>query len=51
MEHITTGGILVGALNEGYIDEQAGNQIWPNMIGKKRMLPTDTFTEYLKTIK
>lgn len=51
LEHITTGGILVAALNEGYIDEQAGNQIWANMIGKKRMLPTDTFTEYLKTIK
>ena len=51
LEHITTGGILVAALNEGYVDEQTGNQIWLNMINKRRMLPTPTFTEYLKTIK
>lgn len=51
LEHITTGGILAAALDEGYINEQTGNQIWTNMIGKKRMLPTATFTEYLKTIK
>ena len=51
LEHITTGGILVAALDEGYIDEQTGNQIWANMISKRRMLPTPTFTEYLKTIK
>lgn len=51
LEHITTGGILVAALKKGYIDEQTGNQIWTNMIGKRRMLPTSTFTEYLKTIR
>lgn|SRR5690554_3251590 len=51
LENITTGGILVAALNEGYIDEQTGNQIWAKMISKRRMLPTSTFTEYLKTIK
>ena len=51
LEHITTSDILVAALNEGYIDEQTGNQIWANMISKRRMLPTPTFTEYLKTIK
>jgi predicted nucleic acid-binding protein len=51
LEHITTGGILVAALNEGYIDEQTGNQIWTNMISRRRMLPTPTLTEYLKTIK
>lgn len=51
LEHITTGDILVAALNKGYIDEQTGNQIWTNMIGKRRMLPTTTFTDYLKTIK
>ena len=27
-----------------------GNQIWKNVIRKRRMLPTATFTEYLKTI-
>lgn len=51
LEHITTGDILVDALNKGYIDELTGNQIWTTMIGKRRMLPTTTFTEYLKMIK
>ncbi len=51
LEHITTGDILVAALNKGYIDEPTGNQIWTNMISKRRMLPTATFTEYLKRIE
>jgi predicted nucleic acid-binding protein len=51
LEHITTSDILVEALTKGYIDEQKGNQIWKNMISKRRMLPTTTFTEYLKTFK
>lgn len=51
LEHITTGGILVDALNEGYIDEHIGNKIWTNMISKRRMLPTTSFSEYLKTMK
>lgn len=48
LKHITTGDILLAALNEGYINEIVGNQIWKNMIAKKRMLPTLTFTEYLQ---
>lgn len=51
LEHITTGGILVEALNKGYIDEQTGNQIWTNMISKRRILPTASFTEYLKAFR
>lgn len=51
LEHITSGDILVEALNKGYIDEPKGNQIWKNMIAKRRMLPTDTFTDYLDMIK
>ena len=51
LEHITTGGILVAALNKGFIDEQTGNIIWAKMIDKRRMLPTATFTDYLKKIK
>jgi predicted nucleic acid-binding protein len=51
LEHITTGDILVAALNKGYIDEATGNKIWQDMIGKRRMLPTATFTEYLKMDK
>ena len=51
LEHITTGDILVAALSKGFIDEPTGNQIWTNMISKRRMLPTATFTEYLKMIE
>lgn len=51
LEHVTTGDILEAALNKGYIDETTGNQIWINMIAKRRILPTSTFTEYLKTSK
>lgn len=51
LEHVATGDILVAALDKGYIDETTGNQIWSNMVAKRRMLPTATFTEYLKTIK
>jgi predicted nucleic acid-binding protein len=51
LEHVTTGDILETALNKGYIDETTGNQIWINMIAKRRILPTSTFTEYLKTSK
>ena len=51
LEYITSGDILVDALSKGYIDEVKGNEIWKNMIGKRRMLPTDTFTDYLNMIK
>ena len=51
LDHITTGDILVAAWRKAYIDETTGNQIWSNMIAKRRMLPTSTFTEYLKTSK
>ena len=50
LEHVATGDILVTALNKGYINEATGNQIWSNMIAKRRILPTTTFSEYLKTI-
>jgi len=45
LEHIAAGDILVAALSEGYIDVLKGDQIWKNMIVKRRMLPTVTFTE------
>lgn len=51
LEHVATGDILLAALNKGYIDETTGNKIWSNMIAKRRMLPTSTFAEYLKTRK
>ncbi len=50
LNHITTGDILVAALNEGYIDEKTGDQIWSKMLAKRRLLPEASFTDYLKSI-
>jgi len=49
LDHVTTGDILVSALKAGYIDENTGNQIWSNMISKRRILPANSFSDYLKT--
>lgn len=49
LKHITTGDILIKAMNSGIISETDGNDIWANMIRKKRMLPTATFTDYIKS--
>jgi len=50
LAHVTTGDILVESLHRGLIDENIGDQIWSNMLRKRRLLPTLTFTEYLKQI-
>lgn len=50
LEYVTTGKILVAALQAGYIDETAGNQIWRKMIVRMRILPTKSFTDYLKMV-
>lgn len=47
--HITTGDILIEAQNKGLITEAEGNVLWSEMIKKRRMLPTPTFTDYLKS--
>ena len=48
LKHITTGDILVEALDQGIITEIDGNAIWANMIAKNRILPTASFSDYLK---
>ena len=48
LNHITTGDILLAALNKGYIEENKGNQIWSNMLAKKRLLPGVSFTDFLE---
>lgn len=45
--HITTGDILIEAMNAGIIMESEGNIVWADMIRKKRMLPAATFSEFL----
>lgn len=49
LEHITTGDILMKALNTGIISETDGNDIWADMIRRRRMLPAATFTDYMET--
>lgn len=51
LKHITTGDILVEALDNNYITEDEGNTIWANMIAKNRKLPNSTFTEFLVSKK
>ncbi|MGN1343010.1 MAG: hypothetical protein ACI4U3_00405 [Traorella sp.] len=47
LKHIDTGQILLEALKRGIITEVDGNSIWSKMLKKKRMLPGNSFTEYL----
>lgn len=46
--HITTGDILIEAMNAGFLTEAEGNTIWTEMIQRKRILPAKTFSDYLK---
>lgn len=48
LKHITTGEILIEALNRNFITEEEGNKIWEMMIKKRRKLGADTFTEYIR---
>lgn len=48
LHHITAGDILCEALMVGIITENDGNEIWSEMLRRKRMLPAKTFTEYLE---
>lgn len=49
LKHITTGDILIEALNKGYITEENGNNIWANMLAKRRKLGASSFSEYIKS--
>lgn len=48
LKHIDTGQILIEAMKKKLITEVDGNDIWKQMLQKKRMLPVDTFSEYLE---
>lgn len=47
IKHITTGDILIMAMEAKLITEVDGNDIWNKMIVRRRKLPTLTFSEYL----
>ncbi len=48
LQHKTTGDILKEALEKGLINEIGGNQIWHDMIKKRRKLGYSTFSDFLK---
>lgn len=48
LQHMTTGDILKEALDRGLITESIGNQLWQNMLQKRRRLGYHSFSEYLK---
>lgn len=50
LSHKTTGDILKDALIKGLITEAQGNQLWDQMLKKKRKLGADTFTKYLNQL-
>ena len=47
LQHMTTGDILKEALERGLITETIGNQLWQNMLQKRRRLGYQSFSEYL----
>ncbi|NMB41152.1 MAG: hypothetical protein GX996_04365 [Firmicutes bacterium] len=49
LKHLGTGDILIAAFKAEHIDEVEGNNIWQNMLAKRRALPKPTFSEYLRT--
>ncbi|GAU75823.1 hypothetical protein [Fusibacter sp. 3D3] len=51
LRHITTGDILIEALEKGLITEAEGNTIWASMLAKRRKLGAGSFTEYLSLKK
>lgn len=48
LKHVDTGMILIEALEKGIITEEEGNTIWQKMLDRKRKLPAESFSEYLK---
>ncbi|PHS28847.1 MAG: hypothetical protein COA82_13280 [Alkaliphilus sp.] len=47
LEHITTGDILLSALERGFITEEEGNTVWAGMLAKRRMLPCNSFSKFI----
>lgn len=48
LEYITTGEIMKEALEKGIISEKLGNNIWANMLAKRRRLGANTFSDYIR---
>lgn len=48
LKHMTTGDILLEALEKFYITEKQGNKLWADMLAKRRKLGAATLTDYWK---
>ncbi len=51
LQHRTSADIMIEALEYHLISEGQGNVIWRDMLQRNRKLPTDTFSQYLKSRK
>lgn len=49
LKHMTTGDIMIEALDKGYITKAQGNALWASMLNKRRKLGAKTFSDYLKS--
>ena len=51
LRHITTGDILIKALEASLITEDDGNITWSAMLAKRRKIGAASFSEYIETHK
>lgn len=51
LQHRTSADIMAEALEQRLISEGQGNAIWKELLQRNRMLPADTFTEFLANRK
>lgn len=49
LQHRTSADIMTEAVEHHLISEGQGNAIWRDMLQRNRKLPTETFTEFLKS--
>lgn len=50
LNHITTADIIQRAVDHNVITEDQANQIWAQMVAKRRKLPFQTYTDYLNSL-
>ena len=51
LKHVTTADILVEAFSRKLITEEQGNEIWSEMLKKRRKIGGNSFTEYLQRVE
>ena len=51
LKHVTTADILVEAFSRKLITDEQGNEIWSEMLKKRRKIGGNSFTEYLQRVE